>query len=110
MFSCGSRVQICVECSARTKGGASPTAKVLCDLATAEVLSRQCTPAQVYATLGLDDSAAVSVGTRKPASKRSKDVPRLDNALVTKAIAQRQVRCACLCVSSSGNARVLVDM
>ncbi len=90
-----------MECVARTKGGATPTAKVLADLATAEVLSKQLTPAQAYATLGLqapegglassEAGADMTAGARKPQPKRSKDVPRLDAALVTKATAIRRV-------------------
>ena len=88
-------MQVCVECTVRTKGGASPAAKVLCDLALAEAQSKQCTPAQVYSALGLASDAttagALTVGARKPGPKAPKDLPRLDPASVTKVLGQRQV-------------------
>lgn len=91
-----------MECVARTKGGATPTAKVLADLTTADVTSRQLTPSQAYAALGLsaadsglvssEAGADVTAGARKPLPKRAKEPPRLDAALVAKATAIRRVR------------------
>ncbi len=102
-------LQVCVECVARTKGGATPTAKVLSDLATSDVTSRQLTPSQAYAALGLSTAdsglvsseagADVTAGARKPLPKRAKEPPRLDTALVAKATAIRRVR-ACRCIGA----------
>lgn len=83
-------MQVCVECTLRTKGGASPSAKVLADLASADILSRTCTPAHVLASVSAGIDSGVSVGTRKPGPKPPTDLPRLDPVLVNKVISQRR--------------------
>jgi hypothetical protein len=81
---------VCVECTVRTKGGASPAAKVLADLASADVMSRNCTPAHVLASVSAGSDGSISVGTRKPGPKPPRDFPRLEPAAVAKVLAQRQ--------------------
>ena len=112
--------QVCVECGIRTRGGVPPRAKVLLDMATAELALVQFTTPQAHSAIGnlsagesglLERMGVDATSTRRGSMpRRAKELPRLDVESVDKAKRQRQVRGCVVTLCMDCRMHVSVDM
>jgi hypothetical protein len=114
---------VCLECAVRVRGGLPPRAKVVADLASAELMGAQFSTGQAHVAIGnlaAGDTSLIArmglegagggAGRRGSLPRRSRDLPALDVESVDRARKQRQVRsgprCVCACVRAPERACV----